>query len=193
MTDKIFLRNWLFKAISVEQTLDRMEKEGLAVRAASDPRALQRILPLEIFSPEVRRKAMLSFPTYIAFFCLENSVRELVAERLSENRGADWWDKCASKAIKERVEKRREEEGNNRWHVRRGDHQIYYTDFGDLKLLIQNNWQDFEDLFPDQNWVSARLDDLEASRNIIAHSNVLEDREIDRIKLYLDDWYKQVG
>ena len=61
------------------------------------------------------------------------------------------------------------------------------------KNLIISHWQDFEDLMPDQNWVSSRLDELEASRNIIAHSNVLEDREIERMRLYLEDWTRQVG
>ncbi len=80
-----------------------------------------------------------------------------------------------------------------RWHIRRGEQEIYYTDFGDLRSMIQSNWTDFEDLFPDQNWITSRLDELEASRNIIAHSNVLDDREIGRIALYLQDWTRQVG
>jgi hypothetical protein len=56
-----------------------------------------------------------------------------------------------------------------------------------------NHFADFEDLFADQNWVSARLDELEASRNVIAHSNLLDDREMGRIRLYLQDWIRQVG
>jgi hypothetical protein len=95
--------------------------------------------------------------------------------------------------MKTRVTGRKEKEGKNRWHVRRGEHEIFYTDFGDLRLLIQNNWQDFEDLFPDQNWITTRLDELETSRNIIAHSNILERREVDRIRLYSNDWFRQVG
>jgi hypothetical protein len=75
----------------------------------------------------------------------------------------------------------------------RGANEIYYTDFGDLLLLIQGNWPDFEDLFPDQHWIANRLNDLEASRNIIAHSNQLDEREIDRVKMYLHDWIRQVG
>jgi len=179
--------------MSVEQTLDRFESEGIQVRAATDERAIQRVLPLEDFPPELRRNAMKSLPAYLAFFCLENSVRELIADRLTENHGSDWWDACANSGMKTHVQSRKEKEGKNRWHVRRGEHEIYYTDFGDLKLLINNNWPDFEDLFPDQNWISSRLDELEASRNIIAHSNLLEDREIERIRLYLNDWLRQVG
>ena len=66
-------------------------------------------------------------------------------------------------------------------------------DFGDLKSIITSNWLDFQDLFPDQNWVMARLAELEASRNIIAHSNVLEEREMTRLRLYVQDWLRQVG
>jgi hypothetical protein len=70
---------------------------------------------------------------------------------------------------------------------------VNYTDFGDLALILQQNWADFADLFPDQNWITARLRELEQSRNVIAHNNVLEDREIDRIRMYLADWIRQVG
>ena len=88
---------------------------------------------------------------------------------------------------------RQEKEGRNRWHARRGAAEIYYTDFGDLSSLIQNNWADFEDLFPDVNWVVTRLTELEASRNIVAHNNLLDRREVERIKIYLADWIMQVG
>lgn len=193
MTEIGAVRNWLFKGLSVESALDAMEQEGVAVRAASDPGALQRVLPLEDFPPSIRRAAMAALPAYLAFFCLENSVRELVAERLNESHGSNWWDDCASSQVRGKVSKRQEKEGRERWHVRRGEQEIYYTDFGDLKSLITNHFTDFEDLFPDQNWVSLRLDELEASRNVIAHCNVLDDRELGRISLYLQDWIRQVG
>ena len=51
----------------------------------------------------------------------------------------------------------------------------------------------FEDLFPDQNWLVNRLTELEASRNIIAHSNTLDKRELTRVRMYLQDWIRQVG
>lgn len=136
---------------------------------------------------------MRAMPAYLAFFCLENAARELVMERLSEKLGADWWDKSASAGMKRQVEERRQKEGKNRWHIQRGAHEVNYTNFGDLRLLIVNNWEYFEDLFPDQNWISSRLDELEASRNIIAHSNTLDEREMTRLRLYLQDWKGQVG
>jgi hypothetical protein len=193
LTDLSALRNWMFKGLAVEAALDSVEADGLAVRASSDPGAIQRAIPLEDFSGPIRRAAMQSLPAYLAFFCLENSVREVVSDRLSENHGSGWWDTCVSKTIRDKVDSRQQQEGVKRWHVRRGEREIYYTDFGDLRSIIQSNWSDFEDLFSDQNWISTRLDELEASRNIIAHSNVLDDREIGRIRLYMQDWTRQVG
>ncbi len=76
---------------------------------------------------------MQALPAYLAFFCLENSARELISERMSERHGADWWNKVS------------------------------------------------------------RFTELKASRNIVAHNNVLEKNEIDRIKMYLVDWVRQVG
>lgn len=191
--NKSQLRNWLFKGLSVESRLDELEVEGVSVRATSDPGALQRVLPLEDFSPIIRKSAMQALPAYLAFFCLENAVRELVQERMLANHGNKWWDTKVSSKTKAKVVERRAKEGVNRWHVQRGASEIYYTDFGDLITIITNNWADFEELFPDQQWVASRLSDLESSRNVIAHMNSLDDREIGRIKMYLEDWTKQLG
>lgn len=193
MTDLSQVRNWLFEGLSVEDLLNRFEGDGIAVRASTDPGAVQRALQLEDFSLEIRRSAIRAFPAYLAFFCLENAIRELVVERLKENHGSDWWGECSTATQQKKIEDRQGKEGRHRWHVRRGESEIYYTDFGDLKDLIIDNWSDFEDLLPDQHWLSARLDELEALRNVIAHSNLLDQRELDRIRMYLEDWIRQVG
>ena len=192
MNQQSSLREFLFKGLAVEDALNELEREGLGVRAPTDTQALQRVVSLEDFPASLRNAAMQALPAYLAFFCLENSARELIGERMSERHGTDWWDKV-SRSIQEKVEGRQNKEGKDRWHMKRGATHIYYTDFGDLKSIIQLNWPDFEDLFPDVNWVIMRFTELEASRNIVAHNNVLEKNEIDRIKMYLVDWVRQVG
>jgi hypothetical protein len=187
------IRDFLFRALSAEELVDRLESEGVSVRAATDPRAMQRVLPIDDFSQKIRMSAMSALPAYLAFFCIENSVRELINDRMTDVHGPDWWDNKASAPLRNKVTQRREKEGHNRWHIARGAHPIYYTDFGDLGSLLQNNWPDFEDLFPDQNWVLSRIGELELSRNIIAHSNTLDERELIRLRIYLQDWIKQVG
>lgn len=193
MTSHGGVREWMFSGLATEYALDQLEKSGLQVRADTDPAALQRVMPLEDFSLEVRGSAMQALPAYLAFFCLENSARELIAERMKEKHGIQWWDSKVSRTVRDKVAGRQDKEGENRWHVRRGAGQIFYTDFGDLKSIIQNNFEDFADLFPDVSWVVSRFTELEASRNIVAHNNLLEQREVDRIKMYLADWVRQVG
>ena len=191
MTDS--LRAWLFKGLSVEHALDDLEREGVSVRAATDPQALQRVMPMEDFSAELRRSGMKALPSYLAFFMLENSARELIVERLVEAHGSGWWGTAATAGIKRSVATRQEKEGSNRWHMQRGASEIFYTDFGDLASLIENNWEQFSDLFPSVEWIKSRFRELEASRNIVAHNNLLEDREIERLKMNLSDWVRQVG
>ena len=139
------------------------------------------------------RALIRALPSYLAFFMLENSALGLIADRLMEKDGAGWWEVCATSPVKKKVKGRQEKEGKNRWHMQRGASEIYYTDFGDLSSLLQNNWDEFEDLFPDVDWVLTRFRKLEASRNIVAHNNLFKDRELDRVKMYLSDWVKQVG
>lgn len=195
MTSISEIRSWMFKGMAAESRLDALEAAGTSVRDARDPRALQRVMPLEDFSPAVRRSSMRALEAYLAFFCLENSIRELIDQRLGENHGPNWSSDSSivSTSIQNRVDQRRQKEGKDRWHTIRGEADIYYTDFGDLRLIIQRNWADFEDLLPDQNWMIARLDELEKSRNVIAHSNVLDERELQRLRMNVKDWLRQVG
>lgn len=130
---------------------------------------------------------------YPLIYVLENLLRNFISSKLSKKHGNDWWNKKVSSGIKREVDGRKRSEGKNRWHSKRGEHDIFYTDFGDLKNIIINNWQDFRDIFPRVEWVSNKLDEIEMSRNIIAHNNLLPDREIKRLRLYFDDFRKQIG
>ena len=69
---------------------------------------------------------------------------------------------------------------------------IDHTLFGDLASIIIAQWPEFDELFPSQDWVRVRLTELERSRNIIAHGNLLPEPEIERLEQYLLDWVRQV-
>ena len=130
---------------------------------------------------------------YIVFYCLENSVRQLITDRLAETHGVDWWEKCVPAKIKETVKKLKDQEEKNRYHTQRSTAAIGYTMFGNLAQIITNRWDDFSDLFPTQAWVSSRFTDLEMSRNIIMHTGVLPQIEVERIESICRDWIRQVG
>jgi Swt1-like HEPN len=189
------IQNFVFRGLLLHSTFDEFEGTEVAFGPARDADEEDRDgdISLEDFSAAIRLQAVKMAAVYQAFFCFENSVRELVEERLKEQMGTDWWQKGTTVPIRNRVDGRKTKERSNRWHGPRGEREIDYADFGDLALIITNNWDMFEDLFPDQDWVRTRLSDLEMSRNVMAHNGVLTGREITRITLYLKDWVMQVG
>ncbi len=182
----------VFKTILLDDSLNRLEQDGISVRGESKTTAI--IQPaIADFSPIVRTRAMQMQHVYVSFFCLENSVRELIAQRLAENHGANWWSTCVPTKIQDAVKKLKEKELKNKYHANRSASDIGYTMFGQLAQIIIARWDDFSDLFPDQAWITSRFNDLEMSRNIIMHTNVLPTGEIDRIDSLVQDWLRQVG
>jgi hypothetical protein len=130
---------------------------------------------------------------YPVVYVFENSVRNLISNVMISKHGEKWWDTNVGAKIKEKVKSRIDNEGKNPWHGRRGAHPIFYTDIDELKSIITANWSDFEGIFANLQWVTGKIDEIEMSRNVIAHNNPLEDRDILRLKLNLEDWLKQIA
>lgn len=123
-------------------------------------------------------------------YILENSLRVVITRVLEDKYGSGWWDAQVNKKTKDDVAGRREKEAKQPWHGKRGQHAIYYSDFSDLKNIIFKNWDDFKHIFPSQQWIFQKLDELEHPRNVIAHNNPLGKDDIKRIELYFSDWIK---
>lgn len=193
MTSPDQLQNFIFRGLLLHSTFEDLEALGTTIAPVTEAAPVDDEISLDDFSVAIRMQAVKMATIYQAFFCFENSVRELVEQRLSENLGDGWWDQGTTAPIRKKVSDRKAKEVANRFHSPRGESDIAYADFGDLSLMITNNWPLFEDLFPDQDWVRTRLSDLELSRNVMAHNGVLNGREITRITLYLKDWVMQVG
>ena len=130
---------------------------------------------------------------YIAIASFENMVRELISNRLLEEKGADWWDTCISADIKKRADKKAKDEAQIRWHGSRGVSPIFYTELKDLISILQQNVTSFEDLLPDIDWVRHIIRTIERSRNIIMHSGQLSIDDIERVGMNIRDWIRQVG
>jgi hypothetical protein len=169
------------------------------VKTKSEPKSLKLNIKkttaeIPFIPKKLKTECIKMAESYQLFYFLENSIRYFIlSEFKSEYPSKKWWNKAVPRRIREEVQSRKTRERKNRWHVQRGSHNIFYTNFGDLKDIIINNWKIFKDFFPDQNWIISRFRDLELSRNIIAHNNPLPKKEIDRIEIYFWDWIKQVG
>lgn len=186
------LKQLVFNGILLEDSFERLEQDGISIKRGHNVIPVERLDESD-FSPTIIHRANKMASVYIVFFCIENSVRELITDRLAERKGVDWWETCVPKKIKDSVQSLKEKEEINRYHAQRSNSTIGYTMLGNLSQIIINNWDDFSDLFPSQAWINARFTDLEMSRNIIMHTGMLPDIEIERIESICRDWIRQVG
>jgi hypothetical protein len=130
-------------------------------------------------------------PVYAIYFCFENAVREFVAETMKDAHGDSWFDKVPRR-IQQNVEARKKDLEKNKWFTYQPLSNVSQLLFGDLASIITDQWDVFGVFFPGQDWVKVRLNELDMSRNVIAHANELPAEEIDRITRYLGDWLKQI-
>ena len=166
-----------FKGLLLDADIGRMEDEGRLLRQpqiGSTRTALGRYETH--FSRELQDRAEKMTYVYTLFYCFENSVRELVSQRLEERKGAGWWTSVPEN-VRKRVGQKKKEIEDNKWHEAVIGADINHTLFGDLAATIIKEWTEFADLFPGQHWVKVRLDELERSRNVIAHGNLLPDSD----------------
>lgn len=186
------IRQFVFNALLAENSLSQLVSEGISVRGGQ-PTAPTIAVDEIGFSPRTIYDATKMSSVFMAFFCLENAVRDLITERLLARKGTDWWETAVPTKIKAAVLKLKEKEGKARYHSTRSAALIGYTMFGNLAQIIIANWDDFSDLFPDQAWITSRFNDLEMSRNIIMHTGTLPQIEVERIGSIVGDWIRQVG
>lgn len=153
------------------------------VRIAPSLELVDAMLPASV-AEDARRMATV----YPKLYIFENSIRNVIIRVLRAKYGRDWWTKCAPTGVQKTVAARKANEAKTPWHGKRGTHEIYYANFGDLRDIITKNWPDFQPIFLKQPWISQRLDELEPPRNIVAHNNPLSKQEENRVDLYFNDW-----
>ncbi len=127
---------------------------------------------------------------YAIFYCLENSMRELITNRLAEVHGPDWWDKVPQ-TMREKAEKNRKKELGSGVTLR-SDDLIDYSNFGELGEIINANLDIFGDMLRDIRAVERVLGNLNTLRAPIAHCKPLAEDEVLRLHLGLRDWFRQM-
>lgn len=132
--------------------------------------------------------------SYVVMYIFENSLRTLIDAALRNVAGAKWWESpSVSSKIRQKALTRMAATRENRWCSQRGQHPMCYVDLGDLISIVTTNWAVIEPYIKEsQDWVRVKLGEIELSRNIVAHHNPLERRDIDRVALYFEDWIRQV-
>jgi len=186
------IAGFIFKGQLAEIALERLNIPKSRSGELSFEDVASKLSMKDLDSELVRDSHKMS-AVYIAIASFENMIRELISNRLLEEKDANWWEECVSIDIKKRAENKINEESKIRWHQPRGISPIYFTELKDLVSIIQNNWEHFEDLLPDVDWVRHIVKTIERSRNVIMHSGQLSLEDIERVGMNIRDWVRQVG
>jgi len=185
------LRAFLKSATQLNEDLTRVEKEH-AVSLGHLPTGRARWLSeFGQFETEVRKNAARMSELYEVFFCLENSIRDLVSTALFEAEGANWWNsvRVDEQRIKKPCADRRDKEVGS-GVTPRSDRLIDYTTFGELSQLITDNWDIFDPVFSSKTAVSNITNMLNVLRGPIAHCVATDELEQERLSLAVRSWFK---
>ena len=187
------VKSFVFSGLLATHATKDMEATGLLrTRAVTGEERIEQDL-LSSVEETIRAGSKAMQRSFRTLFVLENVVRSLIDERLTDKYGSNWFEARTTNPMKSKLADRKAKEEKNQWHTGRNREPLFYMDFGDLAKLIVNHWAEFDDLLPTQSWVQSRLDEAERSRNVIAHTNILSSEEASRLEMYLRDWIKQIG
>lgn len=169
------------------------QSAGIQV-GADGGQAEERILSdaLSPFNVRSRNNALEMARLYSVLHCFENEVRTLIRETLEEKEGAGWIEKLPRK-VKDFAESRQKTALEDSWLEGEKSDVLGFVDFGHLSQIIVDKWECFEDIIPSQHWLKQRMDELEKTRNFIAHNRMLLPTEFNRIYLYVADWNRVIG
>lgn len=142
------------------------------------------------FDEAVRVEAGQMSSHYRVFYCLEKTIRNLIAESLEQQEGAKWWDSGRiPQAIHDEVGKRIQREVDAGVTLR-SEEPIDFTTFGELSEIIKKNWDVFGAIFDSARAVEKVLANLNVLRGPIAHCSPLAADEVLRLELSLRDWFR---
>lgn len=186
------LYDFVFKGLLTEEALDRAGRSKQAVEGYFDTE-IATSLSIELLDDDLVNESKQMAAVYTVIAAFENSVRDLVADTLLGEIGANWWKDGVGEKVRSRAESRMEDEQKNRWHTPRGSDPMNYTELSDLVRIIRKNQTIFQPYFPSIEWIQSLFDVIERSRNVIMHSGTLSKPDIERLGINIRDWVKQVG
>lgn len=143
------------------------------------------------FDKKIREEAVTMSNHYEILYCLEKTMRNIVIEVMGDKYGFEWWNKSVSNEIKKKVDYNRQNESNT-GHTQLSENEIDYTTFGDLRQIIEFNWDYFSNMFKNKFAFRRIMFTLNQLRGTVAHSNYLTEDEVTRLNLTVKDWFRLI-
>lgn len=174
----------------ISRQLLHVEFEEIASRHSLDPIAPTESTAVEEeeeayylqYPADLRRRAIEMSQYYRIFYCLENSIRDLVESQMEEAYGEDWWDAHVIEKIRDGVANNIAREQDNGVTLR-SSHPIDYTTFGELSEIIKTNFDIFGATFNSKKGLEKVMASLNLLRGPIAHCTPLAEDEVLRLHL----------
>jgi hypothetical protein len=144
------------------------------------------------FEERVRKQAATMSRHFEVFYCLENSLRQTIRAKLTDDFGANWWDEAVPEAVKKNAEDNMKRELESGVTMRSTD-ALDYTTFGELGEIVRGKWENFSDTFNSKGAFNKIMASLNTLRAPIAHCCPLAEDEVERLRLTLRDWFRLMG
>ncbi|WP_370272489.1 Swt1 family HEPN domain-containing protein [Pseudooceanicola nitratireducens] len=178
--------------LQIASDLEAVERDtGHELGLGSKKSASRKLSEYAQFEQDLRREAALMSEFYEIFYCLENSIRRLVSDVLTDAEGADWWtsSRVDNAKIREPAERAKKKEVDH-YISPRSENWIDYTSFQQLSQLITDNWDLFDAIFTSKTAVSNLTNQLSVLRGPIAHCTLTDEIEQKRLSLMVESWFK---
>lgn len=175
----------------LELELDRIEKKFEIDLGRKKPKIQKDNDYYPQFELNIRNEAKRMSKSYEVFYCLENSIRNLISTMMISDKGDDWWnaEHTVPDVVKIEVKKRISNEIDSAVTLRSSD-PIDFTTFGELAQIIQSNWNTFNSIFKSIKAVQGVMAKLNTLRAPIAHCTKLAEDEELRLQLSVRDWFR---
>ena len=195
---KTDLYSFAFRGVLAEEALDKAGHKRYSTEEAFFSEELAKKLHFDEIDQKYVEQSKTMITVFATITAFENATREFVYDTLVGAYGTEWWTKGIQDGIRDKAQKRKATETKVKWHVNRGDAMMSYLDFGDLPKVMcsKENWQYFEPYFSfsnGQEWVKTVFEVIGNSRNVIMHSGVLDELDIVRVGINIQDWLRQIN
>jgi hypothetical protein len=187
------IQAFLFRAATANGRVEEMVERGELLEPMASA-AVAVPSPIDDFSFAIRLEARRMAAVYQLLFCFENSVRELIEDRLKEAYTVEtWWTDGVPEHVRANAEKLKAKEKRTPWHGPRGGTMLAFVDFPVLATIVIEAWEHFEDLLGKPEWVTNLFDEMNQSRRAVAHTGVVTQYDVERMELRVKDWLRAVG
>src|SRR5260370_24074146 len=104
----------------LETDLKKLEESGIQIEHAKTIQQAE-IVDVELFESDILQEARKMADFYELYYSLENSIRRLISERLSEKHGATWWKDKVPAGVQKNVDEKQKEERDTIMSIRSDD------------------------------------------------------------------------